>query len=136
MNAEGEAVRILRVAALGAVALMLSGCGKDQPPLTAGGKSPEHWIRSLQDPDAGVRKRAVKKLANLGAAEPAAVPALAGALKDRDAGVRSEAALALLRIGPQAQAAIPALTEAARRDADPRVRVNAGKALAKVRDGE
>jgi HEAT repeat protein len=128
-------VRILWLVALSA-ALGLSGCGKDEPSLTAGGKSPDHWVRSLKDPDIRVRKRAVKKLANVGTAAQAAVPALAGALKDRDPGVRAEAALALLRIGPGAKEAVPALAEAARQDASPRVRACAGKALEKVRAGD
>jgi HEAT repeat protein len=127
-------VRIVLLAALCAGAALIAGCGS-QEPLTAGGKPVSHWVEALKSPDAKLRKTAVKKLANVGAADPAAVPALAGALKDRDAGVRAEAALGLLRIGPAAQEAVPALQEAARKDASPTVRAHAGKALEKVQGG-
>jgi HEAT repeat protein len=116
-------------------ALLLGGCGGGQEPMTAGGKPVAHWVEGLKSPDAKVRKRAVQKLANVGAADPAAVPALAGALKDRDAGVRAEAALGLLRIGPAAKEAAGALQEAARKDTNPTVRAHAGKALEKVQGG-
>jgi HEAT repeat protein len=115
-------------------ALLLGGCG-NQESLTAGGKPVAHWLEALKSPDAKARKRAVQKLANVGTADPAAVPALAGALKDRDAGVRAEAALGLLRIGPDAKGAAAALQEAARKDKSATVRSHAGKALAKVQGG-
>jgi HEAT repeat protein len=123
---------MLVLAALGA-AIFLGGCGKAEPP-TAGGKSIGYWVDALRDRDAKVRKKAVRKLANVGATDPAAVPALAGALKDQDPGVRAEAALALLRIGPEAREAIPAL-QAATKDRDRTVRSHALKALEKVQAG-
>jgi HEAT repeat protein len=120
---------LLCLAAAGLVAF-LGGCSKARP-MTAGGKPVEHWLVALQDPDARVRKKAVFKLGNVGAADPAAIPALIGALKDRDAGVRVEAVLALLKIGPAARDAVPALT-GAQKDPDAKVRAYARKALDKV----
>jgi HEAT repeat protein len=123
--------RVLLVVAVGLIAC-LSGCGEAQP-LTAGGKPVSHWVQALQGPDAKARKKAATELGNVGSADPAAVPALAGALKDRDAGVRAEAALALLRIGPAAREAVPALEEAAQKDREAKVRDYAARALEKVR---
>jgi HEAT repeat protein len=111
-----------------------AGCGEGKP-TTAGGEPAEHWVQALQDPDPKVRKKAATKLGNIGTADAAAVPALAGALKDRDAEVRAEAALALLRIGPPASEAVPALEEAAGNDKDAKVRSYATKALEKIRGG-
>src|SRR5947209_3459409 len=88
------------------LAAALAGCGQEPPP-SAHGKSVGEWVRALQDPDARLRQRAARTLGNAGAADPAVVPALAGALRDRDAGVRAEAALALMKIGPAAREAIP-----------------------------
>jgi HEAT repeat protein len=122
---------LLYVCSVGLVAV-LAGCGKDQPTTTGGGKSVDHWVQVAQGPDARMRKRAVLKLGNAGASDPAVVPALITALKDRDAGVRAEAALALLKIGPAAGEAVPALT-AAQKDRDTRVRTYAARALEKVR---
>ena len=110
--------------------LSAEGCGQ-APRVTAGGKPVSHWVQALQDPAAGVRKKAAQKLGNVGATDPVVVPALAGALKDRDAAVRAEAALALLRIGPAAREAAPSLTEL-QKDRDARVRAYAVQALAKL----
>ncbi len=112
------------------MAFGLGGCGKADPP-TAGGKPVGYWVEALKDRDAKLRKKAVRKLANAGAADAAVVPALAGALKDRDPGVRAEAALGLLRLGPAAREAVPAL-RAATKDRDRTVRSHAAKALEKV----
>jgi HEAT repeat protein len=71
-------------------------------------------------------------LGNVGAADPAVLPALVGAMKDRDPDVRAQAALSLLKLGPAARDAEPALVEACQ-DRDARVREYAMKALAKVR---
>src|SRR5438552_19213794 len=109
--------------------VLLGGCGK--APTMAHGKPVSHWVQALEDPDRQVRLKAVKALGNVGAADPAAVPALAGAVKDRDAGVRAEAVLALLKIGPDARDAVPALTEA-QKDRDAKVRAYAAKALERI----
>ena len=110
--------------------VLLAGCGRAQPTL-AHGKPVSDWVDALGHPNARERKKAVEVLGNVGAADPAVVPALAGAVKDRDPAVRGEAVLALLKIGPAAREAAPALREA-ERDRDPRVRANAVKALEKV----
>jgi HEAT repeat protein len=109
--------------------ISLSGCGAAQPKM-AGVK----WAGALRDPDANVRKKAAFTLGNIGASDPAALPALIGALKDADAGVRCEAILGLLKFGPAASQAIPALAEIQRQDTDDRVRTYAAKALDRVRN--
>jgi HEAT repeat protein len=120
---------LLCVWAVGLAALS-AGCGKEQVP-TAGGHTLDHWVQVAQSADARMRKRALLKLGNAGASDPAVVPALIAALRDRDPGVRAEAALALLKIGPAAREAVPALT-AAQKDRDARVRTFAARALEKV----
>jgi HEAT repeat protein len=113
---------------------LLAGCGSKQPTMI-GGKSVDHWVRTLHDPDSRMRKRAATKLGNAGAAEATVVPALIEALKDRDAGVRAEAILALARIGPAAREAEPALRELATNDRDATVRASAAKALENLHSG-
>jgi HEAT repeat protein len=112
----------------------VAGCGGPIPTVVHG-KPVDYWVKALHDPAARSRKRAVEALGNAGAADPAVVPALAGALRDRDAAVRGAAALCLLRIGPEAREAVPALEEAARTDRDRRVRTYAARALEKIRPG-
>jgi HEAT repeat protein len=75
----------------------------------------------------------VEILSNVGAADPAVLPALTEAVKDRDAKVRREAILALLKLGPPAKDAIPVLTETLQ-DKDPQNRVYAAKALDKIQE--
>lgn len=113
---------------------MLTGCG-EQKPTTIHGKSVSHWVEALQDHDTKVRKKAVAALGNVGAADPAAIPALIGALKDNDAGVRAAATLALLKIGPAAQDATDALAEA-QKDKDQKVRDLAAKALQRIQGNQ
>jgi HEAT repeat protein len=110
------------------------GCGRDKQPLTSSGKPVSHWVEALKDPDPQKRKKAVKALGAVGAADPAAIPALVKALKDPDPRVRAESALALLNVGPAAKEAIPALEEACR-DRDATVRDYAGKAISRIRNG-
>jgi HEAT repeat protein len=107
------------------------GCHKSEPAL-AHGKPVGDWVAALRDPDARARKKAAGVLGNVGAVDPAVVPALAGAVRDRDPAVRAEAVLALAKIGPAAREAEPALTEA-QKDANPAVRQYASKALERVR---
>jgi HEAT repeat protein len=123
--------RLLMVGLLGVLALV-GGCRQDGPTL-AHGKPVGQWVEALHDPDARARKKAVSVLGNVGAIDPAVVPALAEALRDRDAAVRAEAALALTKIGPAAAGAAPALEEA-RKDSNATVRQYAAKALARVRE--
>ena len=117
-----------------ALVLLTVGCHKAQPPM-AHGKPVGEWVEALRDPDARARKKAVTVLGNVGAADPAVVPALAGAVRDSDAAVRAGAALALLKIGPAARDAEPALAEA-QNDQDPAVRQYAARALERVRGGD
>jgi HEAT repeat protein len=114
---------------LGSV-LLLFGCGQTAAPL-AHGKPVSHWVQALHAGDARLRKKAAEVLGNVGTADPAAIPALIGAVKDRDAKVRRAAILALFKIGPAAEEAIPVLTEA-QKDHDAQVRSYAAKALKRI----
>jgi len=111
--------------------LLLSGCAK-APDTDA---RVRHWIETLRQPDAKMRKEAAFKLGNLGLTDPATVvPALTAALKDVEAGVRCEAILALVKCGPRAKEAIPELTEAQLKDRDAKVRDYAAKALKRLKE--
>jgi HEAT repeat protein len=110
---------------------MTVGCHKEGPTL-AHGKPVGDWVAALRDPDARARKKAAAVLGNVGAIDPAVVPALAEAVRDRNPAVRAEAVLALAKIGPAAHEAEPALAEA-QKDANPTVRQYANKALERVR---
>jgi HEAT repeat protein len=114
------------------VGLAVTGCSRPAAPLTAGGRPVAHWLDELKKPDPKARKKAVRELGHIGKADPAAIPAVVGAVKDKDAAVRQEACLALLNLGPDAAEADDALTEATR-DPDAKVREYAAEALAKVR---
>jgi HEAT repeat protein len=123
----------MRLLPLAALLVVLGGCGAPPRPTLSGGKPVSHWAKALQgSPDPKARKEAAFKLGNVGPTDPAALPALLGALKDPDAAVRSEAILALVKFGPAALEAVPALTELRDRDDDPKVRTYAAKALAKL----
>jgi len=114
------------------VVISFSGCTGHPAPDT--GKRVRHWLETLRQPDAKMRKEAAFKLGNLGLTDPASVvPALAAGLKDADAGVRREVILALLKCGPTAREAIPGLTEVQQKDRDARVRDYAAKALEKLK---
>jgi HEAT repeat protein len=123
----------MRVSVAMILVVFLAGCAKKQP-LTVHYRPVAYWVRALQDPDRRTRLKAARALGNVGTADPAAVPALAGAVKDADPEVRAAAVLALLRIGPDARDAVPALSTALA-DEDPAVRSYAAKALEKVRGG-
>ena len=121
----------LRLIALAATVLALSGCSQPAPTM-AHGKPVAHWVQALRDPDLKVRKRAADVLGNVGAADATVVPALAGAVKDQDRAVREATVLALLKMGGAARDAMPALVEASK-DSDARVRSYAARALEKLR---
>jgi HEAT repeat protein len=114
-----------------ALLVLTVGCHKPEPTL-AHGKPVGDWVAALRDPDVRARKKAAAVLGNVGAIDPAVVPALAAALRDREPVVRAEAALALLKIGPAAREAEAALTEA-KTDPDPTVRQYAARTLERVR---
>ena len=88
---------------------------------------------NVTSPDKKLRKEAVEKLGNLGAASPEVLPALTSALHDADAQVRSEAVLALAKLGPNAKPAIHDLDALSQSDPDAKVRGYAAKALEKLR---
>jgi HEAT repeat protein len=126
-------MRMLFVAALFAA---FAGCSQP-PPTLSGGKTVSHWAETLKNsPNAKGRKEAAFKLGNVGSTDPAAFPALIGALKDTDAGVRREAILALVKFGPDAREAVPVLTELRQHDRDPKAREYAAKALEKLQNKE
>jgi HEAT repeat protein len=112
------------------VLLVTAGCGP-APPTLAHGKPVSHWVEVLRHPDARQRRKAVQVLGNVGTTDPAALPALTGAVRDPDPGVRGEAVLALLKMGPAARDAAPVL-RAAEKDRDPRVRAKVAKALERI----
>jgi HEAT repeat protein len=119
--------RVCIVAWLG----FLVGCGGSPAPLTVHDKPVTHWLQALHDRDAKARRKAIEALSNVGASDPAVIPALIGALDDREAGVRGAAVLALLKIGPDAKEAVPALRKA-QKDKDVKVRTYATKALERI----
>jgi HEAT repeat protein len=122
----------MRLAVVLIVLMLVGGCGRREP-LLSHGRPVTYWLEKLQDRDAKERKKAVKALGHVGAADPAAIPAVIAAVKDRDAVVRREAVLALLNAG--AKEAMPALTEA-QKDSDAQVRAYAAKALEKIQAGK
>jgi HEAT repeat protein len=67
-----------------------------------------------------------------GAGDPEDVPALVKALQHEEARIRLEAAEDLGLIGPQAADAVEALLKLARQDADPLVRIEAARAIARI----
>jgi HEAT repeat protein len=121
-----------RVCLAAVLAAGLLGCRQAPPPPLAGGKPVRHWVEELKSPRAPARKKAVRKLGNVGPADPAVWPALHGALQDPDPGVRREAILALLKFGPEARKAAPTLRERRQGDPDPQVRAWAARALEKL----
>jgi HEAT repeat protein len=114
--------------------ILAGGCARTPPP-TAHGRPVPFWVEKLHDPDARVRGKAVQVLGNVGASDPAVVPALVRALGDRDAPVRRAGVLALCEIGPAAREAVPALS-ACRHDRDAQVRQGAARALDRIHGGE
>jgi HEAT repeat protein len=121
----------MRCLLLVVLALVLSGCGRT-PPTAVHGKPLMHWVESLQDRDARVRRKAVQVLGNAGPVDPAVLPALTGAVTDGDPSVRCAVLQALLKFGPDAREAVPAV-ETCRNDRDPRVRALAVKTLERIR---
>jgi HEAT repeat protein len=100
--------------------------------MLAGGKSVDHWVSALHDPNVKLREEAVTKLGNVGTADAAAIPALITALKDKNAQVRREAVLALAKVGPAAREAIGPLTEMQQHDQDAKVREYAAKGMKRL----
>lgn len=119
---------------IGMTLALSAGCGPAAPTL-AGGKPVSHWVDALHDADPKKREEAVEKLGNVGAADPAAFPALVGALKDPSARVRGAAILRIVKSGPAAKAAVPTLQDLKDHDPDAGVRDYAAKALKNITGG-
>ncbi len=117
----------MRFSSLGIVLILCCGCSQAPESLRSGGKSIDHWLQRVHDRDAKVRKEAVTKLGNVGTEDPAARPAVIGALKDADLSVRLQAVQALARALDDSQA-VEALREATK-DKAAKVRDLAAKAL-------
>ena len=117
--------------AVGIFVLLAGGCGEAKPTLIAG-KTVDHWLKRLQDPDAKERKNAVFKLEAIGTSDPDILPALIGMLKDPDATVRCEAIVAVAKWGSEASEAVGTLIDMERDDPTPEVRDYAAKALKKI----
>jgi HEAT repeat protein len=101
-------------------AIATSGCGHKPGPALSGGKPRDYWLKNVTSPDKKLRKEAVEKLGNLGAADAEVLPALRTALHDADAQIRGTAV-------------IPELESLARNDLDAKVREYAAKAAEKLR---
>lgn len=116
------------------LAVALAGCGGPAVPTAKyfGGEPVAHWLAAIKSTDPKARKHAADILGNVGASDPAVVPALTAAVKDPDPKVRDAAVLALSKIGPPAIEAESALQEATR-DRDPTVKAHAATALDRVR---
>lgn len=114
--------------------VLLAGCGGPPVPTARyfSGEPVDHWLEAIKSTDPKTRKHAAEVLGNVGASDPAVVPALTTAVKDPDAKVRDAAVLALSKIGPPAIEAESALQEATK-DRDPTVKAHAATALDRVR---
>ena len=110
----------------------LCGCAAKATPTLAGGKPVSHWVENLKNPDPKIRKDAVEKLGNVGGADPAAFPAVCGALSDADPKVRCEAILAVVKFDKTAREIIPRLEVMHRSDVSSQVRDYAGRALKRL----
>jgi HEAT repeat protein len=119
---------------IGMALALAAGCGPAAPTL-AGGKPVSHWVEALRDADPKKREEAVEKLRNVGAADPAAFPALVAALKDPSARVRGAAILGFVKGGPAAKVAVPTLQDLKDHDPDPGVRDYAARALKNIAGG-
>jgi HEAT repeat protein len=113
--------------------IAMSGCGHKAGPALSGGKPPNYWVKNVSNPDKKIRREAVAKLGNLGAADPEVLPALTTALHDADSQVRGEAVLSLAKLGREAKPAIPDLEALSQRDPDAKVRDYAARTREKLR---
>jgi HEAT repeat protein len=116
------------------LALATVGCGPKVELRMVHGQSVVHWVDELKRTDPKARRFALAALQAVGASDPAAVPAIVGALKDRDATVRDAAVIALLNIGSAAKDGVGALHEA-KNDKDASVRAHAAAALERIEAG-
>src|SRR5262245_46715420 len=63
------------------LAILLAGCGRSSVPLAVHGKPVAHWLQALHESDTKSRRKAVEALGNVGAADPAVIPALIATLE-------------------------------------------------------
>jgi HEAT repeat protein len=129
----GEKLTMMkRLISVVVLALILSGCAK-KPPMQSGGRTAAYWAEALHEDDVEQRLKAAKKLGPLVLIDPAALPALLGALKDDEPEVRAAAARSLgTYTRPKAAEVLPALREVQERDKDPEVRESAAAAIANL----
>ncbi len=119
----------------GSICLILAvalGCGDNVPKdRYFKGQPVSHWLESVRNADPKTRQTAAEVLGNVGASDPAVVPALIEAIKDKNPKVRAAAVLSLSKIGPDAADAAPAL-QAIVNDPDPVVRSHVKLAVERV----
>lgn len=118
----------------GAALALAAGCGPAAPTLS-GGKPASHWVQALADADPKKREQAAEKLGNVGSADPAAYPALTGALKDPSPRVRGAAILGLAKSGTAAKGVVSTLEGLKDHDPDPGVRDYAARAIKTINHG-
>jgi hypothetical protein len=107
---------------------LFAGCKKEPP--RSGGRTASYWAEVLGKPeDVEQRRKAATKLGPLILTDPAALPALLGAVKDADPGVRAAVARSLgIYSGPKAPEVLPALREL-EQDKEANVRAAATQAI-------
>jgi HEAT repeat protein len=107
---------------------LFAGCKKEPP--RSGGRTASYWAEVLEKPgDIEERRKAATKLGPLVLTDPAALPALLGAVKDSDPGVRAAVARSLgIYSGPKAADVLPALREL-EQDREENVRAAATQAI-------
>ena len=102
------------------------GCQRTAELQSVHGQLVSHWLDELKKPDPKARKKAITALEGVGTADPAAIPAIIGALRDSDPSVRDVAVLTLLNIGPDVHDAATA-PEGLINDKDANIRAHATK---------
>jgi HEAT repeat protein len=100
---------------------------------TSDGRTLTEWIADLKAPAPESRNAAAYKIAGMGPAAAAAVPALIEALDDEIAAVRFPATVALGEIGPAAAAAVPKLLQVMEEDINDEVAAGARRAIKHIR---
>lgn len=98
------------------------------------GRSLDDWLRELHGDDEVAQHKAVFAVGAIGAEAKAAVPALARLLVEHpNREIRNDAALALSKMDPASAGAVAELSKALK-DPEPAVRMNATRALFRLRE--